>query len=152
MREVINHSTHIHLLNTIKSILTQTLEKLCKKRVYNKQTLITCISETLIKTSLCETEINRLHTRTRNMCIQIEKKQHMQRQVKKTYIIIYISKISTMYVNMVTRPVYKKKEVSTPPNKMKHISPLQRHVFLPLTCRILKKKPQSLHNFSPFLS
>ena len=34
MREVINHLTHIHLLNTIKSILTQTLEKLCKKRVY----------------------------------------------------------------------------------------------------------------------
>ena len=36
MREVISHSTHIHLLNTIKSILTQTLEKLCKKRVYGK--------------------------------------------------------------------------------------------------------------------
>ena len=35
-REVINHSTHTHLLNTIKSILTQTLEKLCKKRVYGK--------------------------------------------------------------------------------------------------------------------
>ena len=61
-------------------------------------------------------------------------------------------KISTMYVNMVTRPVYKKKEVSTPPNKMKHISPLQRHVFLPLTCRIFKKKPHILDNFSPFLS
>ena len=27
MREVINHSTYTHLLNTIKSILTQTLEK-----------------------------------------------------------------------------------------------------------------------------
>ena len=36
MREVINHSTHIHLSNTIKSILRQTLEKLCKKRVYGK--------------------------------------------------------------------------------------------------------------------
>ena len=47
MREVINHSTHTHLLNTIKSILTQTLEKLCKKRVYGKKTLTTCISETL---------------------------------------------------------------------------------------------------------
>ena len=33
------------------------------------------------------------------------------------------------------------------PNKMKHISPLQRHVFLPLTCRILKKKPQFLPLF-----
>ena len=47
MREIINHSTHTHLLNTIKSILTQTLEKLCKKRVHGKQTLTTCISETL---------------------------------------------------------------------------------------------------------
>ena len=37
MIEVINHSTHTHLLNTIKSILTQTLEKLCKKRVHNKK-------------------------------------------------------------------------------------------------------------------
>ena len=47
MREVINHLTHTHLLNTIKSILTQTLEKLCKKRVYGKYTLATYISETL---------------------------------------------------------------------------------------------------------
>ena len=47
MREVINHSTHIHLLNTIKSILTQTLEKLCKKRVHDTKTLTTCIFETL---------------------------------------------------------------------------------------------------------
>ena len=47
MKEVINHLTHTHLLNTIKYILTQTLEKLCKKRVYGKKTLTTCISETL---------------------------------------------------------------------------------------------------------
>ena len=47
MREVINHSTHIHLLNTIKSILTQTLENFFKKRVYGKKTLTTCISKTL---------------------------------------------------------------------------------------------------------
>ena len=46
-REVINHSTHTHLLNTIISILTQTLEKLCKKRVYDKKTLTTYIFETL---------------------------------------------------------------------------------------------------------
>ena len=56
-----------------------------------------------------------------------------------------------MYVNMVTRPVYKNKEVSTPPNKIKHNSPLQRHVFLPLTCRIVKKEttysPQFLSLF-----
>ena len=37
MREVINYSTHTHLLNIIKSILTQTLEKLCKKRVHGKK-------------------------------------------------------------------------------------------------------------------
>ena len=47
MREVINHSTHIHLLNTIKSIITRTFEKFCKKRVYGKKTLTICISETL---------------------------------------------------------------------------------------------------------
>ena len=47
MREVINHSTHTYLLNTIKSILTQILEKLCKKKVYGKKTLTTCIFETL---------------------------------------------------------------------------------------------------------
>ena len=29
MREVINHLTHTHLFNILKSILTQTLEKLC---------------------------------------------------------------------------------------------------------------------------
>ena len=37
MREVINHSTHIHLLNTIKSILTQTPKELCKKKVHGKK-------------------------------------------------------------------------------------------------------------------
>ena len=47
MREVINHSTHTYLLNTIKSILKQTQEKLCKKRVHGKKTLTTYISETL---------------------------------------------------------------------------------------------------------
>ena len=36
MREVINHSTHTHLLNTIKYFLIQTLEKLYKKKVYGK--------------------------------------------------------------------------------------------------------------------
>ena len=47
MREGINHLTHTHLLNTIKYILTQTPEKLFKKRVYGKKTLTTYISETL---------------------------------------------------------------------------------------------------------
>ena len=54
-----------------------------------------------------------------------------------------------MYVNMVTRPVYKKKEVSTPPNKMKHNSLLRRHVFLPLTCRIVKKETTKSPQFLP---
>ena len=36
-----------------------------------------------------------------------------------------------MYVNMVTRPVYKKKKVRTPPNKMKHNSPSQRACISP---------------------
>ena len=88
------------------------------------------------------------------MCIKIKKKKETTHvKVGEEDIHHYINiKISTMYVNMVTRPVYKKKEVSTPPNKMKHISPLQSHVFLPLTCRIFKKKPHILDNFSPFLS
>ena len=87
MREVINHSTHTHLSNTIKSILTQTLEKLCKKKVYGKKTLTTCISETfetkLIKASQCETEIKDCIHKIRNMCVKKEKKQHMERQVKR---------------------------------------------------------------------
>ena len=47
MKEIINHSTYTHLLNAIKSILTQTLEKFCKKRVHGKKALATCISKTL---------------------------------------------------------------------------------------------------------
>ena len=81
MREVINHSTYIHLLNTIKSILTQTLEKLCKKRVYGKKDFDNLyFSNTLNKTYhgiLVWNRNNRLHTKLRNMCIKREKKQHM---------------------------------------------------------------------------
>ena len=47
MREVINHSTQTHSLNTIKLILTQTLENFCKKRVHARKTLTICISKTL---------------------------------------------------------------------------------------------------------
>ena len=94
----------------------------------------------------------------RNIRLHTSNKKHVYKERKETTHVevgeedihhhIYISKISTMYINMVTRPVYKKKEVCTPPNKIKHISPLQRHVFLPLICRILKKN----HIFFPFLS
>ena len=87
MREVINHSTHTHLSNTIKSILTQTLEKFCKKKVYGKKNLTTCIFETLetklIKASQCETKIKDCIHKIRNMCVKKEKKQHMERQVKR---------------------------------------------------------------------
>ena len=101
---------------------------------------------------------NRLHT---------SNKKHVHKERKETthvkvgeedmhhhhhHIYIYISKISIMYVNMVTKPVYKKKEVRTLPNKMKHNSSLQGHLFLLLTCRIFKKKSHILHNFSHFLS
>ena len=47
IREVINHSTYAHLLDIVKSIITQTLENFCKKRVHGKKTLTTCIFETL---------------------------------------------------------------------------------------------------------
>ena len=49
---------------------------------------------------------------------------------------------------MVTRPVYKKKKLKeVPSKKMKHNSPLQKHVFPPPPpkCRILKRN----HIFSP---
>ena len=110
MREVINYSTHTHLLNTIKSILAQTLEKLCKKRVYGKKTLTTCIFETLktklITTSYCETEIKDCIQYIRSMCIKREKKQHMKRQVKETYISIYVSKGKYNVCQMVIRLIY----------------------------------------------
>ena len=160
MREVINHSTHIHLLDTIKSILTQTLEKLCKKRVHGKEDFDNLYFwNTLNKThhsNLMWNINNRLHTINKKYVYKNRKETtHVEvgEEDIHQHIYIYISMISTMYVNMVTRLVYMKKEVSTPLNKKKHISPLQRHVFLPLTCRILKKKkPQSLHNFPLFLS
>ena len=56
-----------------------------------------------------------------------------------------------MYVKIVTRLVYKNKEVNTPPNKMKHNSPLQGHVFLPLTYRILKDCTYSLQFLTFFV-
>ena len=102
----------------------------------------------------------------RNNRLYTNNKKHVHKERKETthvnvgernihhiyiYIYVYISKITTMYVNMVTRPVYKKKEVSIPPNKMKHISPLQKNVFLSLTCRILKKRNHKVSTIStPF--
>ena len=111
MRGVINHLTHIHLLNTINSILAQTLEKFCKQRVYGKQTLTTCISKTLLTKliTVSQYEIEKVDCiqYIKNMCIKIEKKQHMKRQVKEHSSVIYKANISTMYVKMVTRSIYK---------------------------------------------
>ena len=77
MREVINHSTHIPLFNTIKSILTQTLEKLCKKRVYDKKDFDNLYFwNTLNKTHqgiFVWNGNNRLHTKIRNICIKKKK-------------------------------------------------------------------------------
>lgn len=119
--------------------------------------MTTCISETL------ETKTNQgIFVWNRNKRLHIIKK-HVYKERKETthvevgeedihhiiYIYIYISKINTKYINMVTRPVYKNKEVNTPPNKMKHNSLLQRHVFLPLICRILKRN-HIFSTISPF--
>ena len=81
MREVINHSTHIHLLNTIKSILTQTLEKLCKKRVMASKlwqpVFLKHFKQNSSKHLCLKTEIIDWIKVIRNMCMEIEKKQHM---------------------------------------------------------------------------
>ena len=47
MRKVINHLTHTHLLNAIKSILTQTIENFPIIEFMARKTLTTCISEAL---------------------------------------------------------------------------------------------------------
>ena len=134
MRKVINYLTHTHLLNTIKSIIIQTLEKLCKKKVYGKKTLTTFYFwNTLNKTHhgiLVWNINNRLHTINKKH-VKKERKEttHVEVGEKDIHHHIYILKISTMYVKMITRSVYKKEEVNTPPNKMKHNSPLQDMYF-----------------------
>ena len=50
-----------------------------------------------------------------------------------------ISPFSNPWQNHNKQMKYERSHKEAPPNKMKHISPLQRHVFLPLTCRILKR-------------
>ena len=67
---------------------------------------------------------NRLHTSNKKH-VHKERKEttHVRVGEENIHHHKYITKISTMYVNIVTRTMYKKKEVSTPPNKMKHISP-----------------------------
>ena len=81
MREVINHSTYTHLLNTIKSILTQTLEKLWKKRVYASRlwqpVFLKHLKKKIIKASLSEIEIVDCVQILRSMCIKRVKRQHI---------------------------------------------------------------------------
>ena len=81
MREVINHSTYIHLLNTIKSILTYTLEKLCKKRVYGNDDFDNLsFWNTLNKTHqgiFVWNKNNRLYKSNKNHVHKERKEQHM---------------------------------------------------------------------------
>ena len=103
---------------------------------------------------MCETKIKIAYMK-KNVYKEIKETTHVEIGEEDIHH-IYISKIRTMYVKMVTRPMYKKlkealittKEVNTLPNKMKHNSSLQRHVFHPLTCRILKRN----YIFSSFFS
>ena len=79
MREVINHSTHTHLLNTIKSILTQTLEKICKKRVHGKRDFDNLhFWNTLNKT------YHSILVWNRNKRLHTNNKKHMYKERKET--------------------------------------------------------------------
>ena len=115
IREVINHSTHIHLLNTIKSILIQTLENLCKKRVYGKKDFVDNLYfwNTLNKTHhgiLVWNRNNRLHTFYKK---QVHKERKETTHVKigerivittsNIYIYIYINRYKVCYHKVITR-------------------------------------------------
>ena len=102
MREVINHLTHIHLLNTIKSIITQTLEKLCKTKVHGMEDL----DNLYFWNTLNKTHHNIL-VWNRNRRLHTINKKHVRKERKEithvkigeiTYINIYKPNISTMYV------------------------------------------------------
>ena len=100
---------------------------------------------------------NRLHTSNKKH-VHKEKKETTHVRVNERnihHIYIYIKDKHNVCKNghktgvqVAKRSSCNNKEVNTPPNKMKHNSPLQRYVFLPLTCRILKRN----YIFSPFLS
>ena len=100
MREVINHSTYTHLLNTIKSILTQTLEKLCKKSLWQVDFDNLYFWNTLNKTHqgiFVWNRNNRLHTRNKKH-VHKERKETTHVRVGERNIHQHIKKISTMYV------------------------------------------------------
>ena len=81
MREVINHSTYTHLLNTIKSILTQTLKKtLQEESLWQEDFDNLYFWNILNKTHhgiLVWNGNKKLHVIIRSMCIKKEKKQNV---------------------------------------------------------------------------
>ena len=97
MREVRNYSTHIHLLNTIKSILTQTFEKLCKKRVFDSLYFWNTLNKTHQGISVWNRN-NRLHTSNKNYVYK-ERKETTHVRIGERNIYQHMKKISTMYVN-----------------------------------------------------
>ena len=111
MREVINHSTHTHLLNTIKSILTQTLEKLCKKSVHGKEDIDNLYFwNTLNKTHhgiLVWNKNKRLHTSNKKH-VHKERKEITHEEIGENVITtsnIYINKkYKVCYHKVFTRP------------------------------------------------
>ena len=140
IREVINHSTHSHLLNTIKSILTQILEKLCKKRVHGKKDFDNLYFWNTLKKihhSILVWNINkRLHTIYKNH-VHKERKETTHAEIGETvittsiYIYIYIHveneykvcyhNVRTMYLKSKEKKRYKKSSLH--PSKKEKYSP-----------------------------
>ena len=97
---------------------------------------------------MCETEIDRLHTSTKKHVYKDRKETtHVEVGEEDIHHHIYIKDKHNVCKHGHKTGV--QEEGSNPPNKMKHISSLQRHVFLPLTCRILKKETTYSPQFLP---
>ena len=124
MREVINHSTHIHLLNTIKFILKQTLKKLCKKRVHGKKDFDNMYFWNILNKThhgiFVWNRNNRLHTNNKK-CVYKGRKETTHERVgeRKTYINLIEEKISTMYVYKWSQDLMYRNNVSKKERKEK---------------------------------
>ena len=110
LRQVINHSTHTHLLNTMKSILTQTLENFCKKRVHSMKEF-----DNLYFWNTLNKNHHGILVWNKNKILHTINKKHVHKERKETtheeiggnvitisiyiyiYICIYISIMSTMF-------------------------------------------------------
>ena len=91
---------------------------------------------------------NRLHTNNKKHLYKYRKETtHERVGERKTYINNIEEKISTIYVYKWSQDRCTRTSKHSP--KMKHISHLQRNVFLPLTCRILKKETTYSPQFLP---